>query len=227
MPGFLFGLEWGQYRDGAMSDDLYDRISEQPLENFRPQVENANLHTPRGTGMLEKSIGKVGWFGAVTVAADGEAFDGSLRLETIATTLPDATPIVVDIDGHRPVILRRTDIPTANDPIAREASVLANRVAEVSLNWDIEVLESWQSDGAIELGDWFTDTEMAEWDVDADTSTSRFTPDDEDVFAISEGGTPLAIVLSSSEIKEWNIIKESIGASSDKAAFLKLMRGEV
>jgi len=146
-------------------DDLFDHIREGDLSEFRPQSENARIHPARAIGMLEKSINKVGWLGAVTVAADGEAFDGSLRLETIATALDGAKPIVVDVDGTRPVIVRRTDIPNADNPLAREASVWANRVAEVS-EWDKTVLADWGSAGDIDLGELWTVDELAGWDVD-------------------------------------------------------------
>lgn len=146
------------------SDDLYDYIREGDLSEFRPQSTNARIHPARAIGLLEQSIGKVGWLGAVTVAADGEAFDGSLRLETIATALDGTKPIVVDVDGTRPVIVRRTDIPNADTPLAREASVWANRVAEVS-EWDYPVLADWQAEGDIDLGEMWYPEELAEWEV--------------------------------------------------------------
>jgi hypothetical protein len=149
--------------------DIYDSISEQAIHNFRPQEVNANRHSPRGEGMLEESLQKVGWIGAATCAADGEMFDGSLRLEKIATVFDGVNPIVVDTDGTRPVILRRTDIATANDPKARLASVYANRVAEVSLNWDTEVLEQWNEEGSIDVDTMWFPEEMAAWDMECDS----------------------------------------------------------
>ena len=57
-------------------------------------------------------------------------------------------------------------------------------------------------------------------------ATSRFDKDDvEGVPSIMDGGIPLSIILSQSEYKEWQVIKEGLGGS-DTAAFLKLMRGE-
>ncbi len=35
---------------------------------------------------LEKSIQSDGWIGAITIAADGETFDGSARIEVGAST---------------------------------------------------------------------------------------------------------------------------------------------
>lgn len=110
------------------------------LANYRTQRRNANKHTQRGLGMLANSIGKDGWIGALTVAADGETFDGSARLEVLADAMPDAEPIVVETDGHRPVIVRRTDIPNTDDPRAKRLGVAANRVQQVDYDPDADIL---------------------------------------------------------------------------------------
>jgi hypothetical protein len=128
------------------------------ITDFTPQAQNANAHTPRGMGELERSIQQDGWIGAITVAADGESFDGSARIEVSAAVgLEDV--IVVETDGSRPVVVRRTDIPTADDPRARRLGVAANRVAELNLSWDAAVLDGLVSEG-IDLTSLFRDGEM-------------------------------------------------------------------
>jgi len=106
------------------------------LKRFRPQRVNANKHTERGIALLEKSIQKDGWIGAITVAADGETFDGSARLETVGAVMGESEPIVVDVDGTRPVILRRTDIESSDDPRAKRLAVAANAIASADWNPD-------------------------------------------------------------------------------------------
>ena len=130
------------------------------LANYRTQRRNANKHTQRGLGMLANSIGKDGWIGALTVAADGETFDGSARLEVLADAMPDAEPIVVETDGHRPVIVRRTDIPNTDDPRAKRLGVAANRVQQVDYDPDADILR--EISGEIDLGDWWREDELAE-----------------------------------------------------------------
>lgn len=90
--------------------------------------------------MLEASIARDGWIGAVTTAANGETFDGSARVEVTAETgmLDDA--IVIDIDGTKPVVLRRTDIPDADDPKAKRLGIAANRIGHVNLEWEPDAL---------------------------------------------------------------------------------------
>ena len=109
------------------------------LTDFKPQRKNSNKHTPRGLSALEQSIQADGWIGAITVAADGETFDGSARIEVgAATGFEDA--IVVESDGTRPIVHVRKDIPTADDPRARRLGHAANRVAQINLDFDPSVI---------------------------------------------------------------------------------------
>jgi hypothetical protein len=132
------------------------------VADFRPARRNANRHTARGLGALQNSIQSDGWIGAMTTAADGEMIAGSARIETAAQVFgTDAEPIVVESDGKRPIVVVRTDIPTANDPRAVRLGLADNRVAELSLDWDPEVLCSfdaatleplWSADELSDLG---------------------------------------------------------------------------
>lgn len=130
------------------------------IRDVRPQRVNANRHTQRGLGLLEDSIQQLGWIGAITVAADGETFDGSARVEVGASAgFEDA--IVVESDGSKPIIHRRIDIPTADDPKARELGIRANRVAQVDLDWDADILKGLAEEG-VKLDDLFTADEFME-----------------------------------------------------------------
>ena len=130
------------------------------LSTFRTQRQNANAHTPRGLGMLANSIGKDGWIGGLTVAADGETFDGSARLETLADLMPDAEPIVVHTDGQRPVVVVRDDIPSADDPRAKRLGIAANRVQQVDYAPDAAVLAQLASE--IDLTQFWSKEELAD-----------------------------------------------------------------
>lgn len=126
-----------------------------------PQRRNANRHTQRGMGLLEGSIEKDGWIGAVTVAADGETFDGSARVEVTERMGMLDDPIVVDVDGSRPVVVRRTDIPNADDPRAKRLGVAANRVGQLNLEWEPDVLAELAADQDVDLGAYFFADELA------------------------------------------------------------------
>jgi hypothetical protein len=139
---------------------MTDEIRDGKHSEFRPQARNANSHTDRGMDMLATSIDEVGWIGAITVAADGEVFDGSARHEVAGRALPEQA-MVIDHDGKRAIYIRRTDIPNAKDPRAVKAGILANRTAEVNLEWNVEALEAIGEE--VDLSPWFTDEEMAGW----------------------------------------------------------------
>jgi hypothetical protein len=66
---------------------------------------------------------------------------GSARIETVAQVFgTDAEPIIVESDGTRPVVVVRTDIPNADDKRAQRLALADNRVHEIDLSWDVEVL---------------------------------------------------------------------------------------
>jgi hypothetical protein len=128
-------------------------------ETIRPQARNANRHTQRGMAALETSIANDGWIGAITVAADGETFDGSARVEKTAENGMLDEALVIDIDGTRPVVLRRTDIPNATDPRAVRLGVAANRIANLNLEWEPGVLS--EIAGEIDLSGLYYPHELA------------------------------------------------------------------
>ena len=117
------------------------------VKDFRPARKNANKHTARGLGALQTSIQSDGWIGAMTTAADGEMIAGSARIETAAQVFGvDAEPIVVESDGTRPIIVKRTDIPDAADKRAVRLALADNRIHQFDLNFDVEVLASYDAD---------------------------------------------------------------------------------
>lgn len=198
------------------------------IADFRPQVKNANGHTERGMWMLDKSIAENGWVGAITTAADGEVFDGSARLETVYSRFgEDVEPIVIDADGTRPIIVRRTDIPTADDEKAVKLAIAANRIAEVDLSWDAGMLAEIAEE--VDLSDLFTGDELTdlleELTIDPDLDETEEEEPEKGEGAAERDRYVVPIVLSWKEFQQWKTIKEKLGIQSDKAALLKLMEG--
>jgi len=116
------------------------------VSDFRPAKRNANRHTARGLGALQNSVQADGWIGAMTTAADGDHLAVSARIETAAQVFGvDAEPIVVESDGTRPIVVVRKDIPNAEDPRAVRLGLADNRVQELDLSWDPEVLCSFDA----------------------------------------------------------------------------------
>lgn len=130
------------------------------VKDFRPASRNANKHTARGMGELQKSIQSDGWIGAMTTAADGEMIAGSARIETVAQVFgTDAEPIIVETDGTRPVVVVRKDIPSADDKRAQRLALADNRVHEIDMSWDVEVLAGFDADV---LGELWTPEELSD-----------------------------------------------------------------
>lgn len=145
------------------------------VKDFRPASQNANRHTARGLGLLEQSMRRDGWIGAMTTAADGEMIAGSARIETVAQVFgTDAEPIIVESDGTRPVVVVRKDIPSADDKRAQRLALADNRVHSLDLSWDVEVIAAMNVDI---IGDLWTPAELSDlgkqW---ADEQTPDFAP---------------------------------------------------
>jgi hypothetical protein len=187
---------------------------------FRPQERNANGHTDRGMDMLASSIEEVGWIGAITVAADGEVFDGSARHEVAGHLMPEDA-VVIDHDGTKAVYIRRTDIPTAKDPRAIKAGILANRTAEVNLDWQCGILQ--EIGEVVELGDWFTPEEMAAWDVEASDWDAPIDDDTDEPQPNPDGKYPIAVALNWTDQQRWAALKVKLGFKRDQDAFVEAM----
>jgi DNA modification methylase len=119
------------------------------LRDFRPLAEgkNPNRHTQQGLGQLEAAMDRQGYVAPMTAARNGAILDGNARLEKSATKFDGVAPLVIRHDGSRPVIMVRTDIADEDDPLARDIIVSANRVAQVDLDLDLNVLKSFAADG--------------------------------------------------------------------------------
>jgi hypothetical protein len=99
-----------------------------------------------------------GYVAPMTSTADGEIIDGSARLERAYDKFAGDV-IVIEHDGTRPIIARRTDIANAQTVEAKRIAFRANRIAQADLEWDSKVLASLQDDGLIE--GMFTAQELA------------------------------------------------------------------
>ena len=109
------------------------------LTDFSVDENNFNRHTEAGMELLENSIKKVGVIESITVSADDKIISGNARQEKIGVVLgEDVEPIVVETDGRKPVILKRTDIQSGTKQFT-EAALLANTTAKknISLDWDL------------------------------------------------------------------------------------------
>ena len=91
--------------------------------------------------MLGESIKDLGAGRSILVDSNGVVIAGNKTLEA-ATKAGIEDALVVETDGTRLVVVKRTDLDLTKDKKAKLMAIADNRVAELDLNWDTEVLES-------------------------------------------------------------------------------------
>jgi hypothetical protein len=69
-------------------------------------------------------------------------------------------PIIVESDGTRPIVVKRIDIPNADDPRAKRLGVAANRIGQLNLEWEPDVLAELAKD--VDVSGLFFPDELAE-----------------------------------------------------------------
>jgi hypothetical protein len=111
------------------------------ITDFQPDEKNFNKHSEYGMSLLQKSIEKVGVIESITVSADDKVITGNARQEKFLEVFgEEVQPIIVETDGKRPVILKRTDINSGTKQF-HEAALLANTVAKKNINLDTELIQ--------------------------------------------------------------------------------------
>jgi hypothetical protein len=120
---------------------------------------NANKGTPRGRGLLEKSLQQCGAGRSVLIDKNNRLIAGNKTIET-AGEVGMTKVRIVDTDGSEIIAVRRTDLDLNVDKKARELAVLDNRVGEVDLEWNPETIKQ-MVDDSINLNEiGFTKTEL-------------------------------------------------------------------
>src|SRR5690606_20186334 len=182
------------------------------IEDFIPDENNFNMHTQRGMGLLEKSIEKVGIIESVTVSADDKVISGNARQEVISQKFGDKDAIVVETDGTKPVVIKRTDIKS-NTKQFYEAALLANTVSKHNVNLDTEKIQEVAVDEF--------DIEVEELGVDPVFEKSE---DDEEEDRL--GIYQLSITLNESEYKEFQTFKKENNLKTDTEAFRTIFNNQ-
>lgn len=118
------------------------------LTDYRPDPNNANVHSERGMSMLENSLSEVGLGRSIVTDKNGIILAGNATHER-AVDQGFENAIEVETDGNELVVVRRRDLDLLNDPDyrARMLSVYDNRVSEISLTWSPEALEQYKLEG--------------------------------------------------------------------------------
>lgn len=189
------------------------------ISDIQPDDKNFNKHTDYGMELLNRSIDEVGVIESITVSNDNKTISGNARRETIEKKFGDVEPIIVETDGKRPIILKRTDINSNTEEFHR-AAILANTVSKHNINLDLNLIQ---------------EVAVDQFDMDIEELGITVVPDElyDDDFEEDGGGTMdakpettgmIAISLDDDEHLEWLSLKEKIEIPQDKKAFIHLIQ---
>lgn len=119
---------------------------------------NVNQHTERGEYMIREALQRFGFAEAGTLDVNNRVIGGNLRTEAAADVLAAEDAIVIDVDGTKPVYIRRKDIDLTT-PRGRELAFVLNRVPEVSQSFDFDLLAEHVAEG-LDVTPWYHPAEI-------------------------------------------------------------------
>jgi hypothetical protein len=127
------------------------------LTDLETDPLNANIGTARGRRLLHDSLAQYGAGRSVLVDRRGRIIAGN---KTVGQASTLALPLeVVQSDGSALVVVQRTDLDLEHDSQARQLALADNRIAELDLVWDPELLKQHVAAG-IDLSDLWFDHEL-------------------------------------------------------------------
>lgn len=127
------------------------------IADLTPDPRNANKGTERGAVQLENSLRKYGAGRSILVDQNGVVLAGNKTLEQAAAMGLEI--VTVKTDGNKLVVVQRDDLDVDGDPKARELAIADNRVGQVGLDWDVDVLQEMQGLG-VDLCEWWREDEL-------------------------------------------------------------------
>jgi DNA modification methylase len=128
------------------------------LVDLTPDPKNANRGTDRGLDALAHSLRAYGAGRAVLIDRHGVVIAGNKTVEQAKRL---NIPLrVVKTDGQHLIAVQRDDLDLARDPRAKALAIADNRVGELDLEWDVEMLQQLHADG-LDLSAFWTDAEFA------------------------------------------------------------------
>jgi len=166
------------------SETANDLLPVVKLKELKPDERNPNKGSERGDAMIEKSLRKYGFGRSIVVDKNMRIIAGNKTHENLLQVGMGEDAIIVDTDGKRPIIHRRTDLDLQTDPRARELSIMDNRAGQVSLQWDRDVLELLDNEG-LDLTQFWTEEELAQV-LSEEGADSMLPPSDGSLLALAD-----------------------------------------
>ena len=134
------------------------KLSTSAIANLSLDPLNANRGTDRGREALEQSLTSYGAGRSVLTDRRGRVIAGNKTVERAkALNIPLR---VVRTDGRQLIAVQRDDLDLDTDPRARALAIADNRVGELDLDWNLDVLKQLHADG-FDLSSFWSDEELA------------------------------------------------------------------
>lgn len=136
------------------------KVTRRKISDYLPDNHNANLGSERGLQMLESSLNEDGAGRSIVVDAHDKIPAGNKTLE--AAVLAGIEDVIeIETDGKALIVHKRTDWDL-DDPTgaARRYAYRDNRVSEVSLTWDANVIAA-DVEAGVDLSGMWTADELA------------------------------------------------------------------
>jgi hypothetical protein len=110
-----------------------------PITQLVLDDKNANKGTSRGRELLARSLETYGAGRSVVVDCHNRVIAGNKTVEA-ARTAGMTSIAVIETDGSSLVAIQRGDLDLKRDRKARELAIADNRVSEIDLEWNPEIL---------------------------------------------------------------------------------------
>jgi DNA modification methylase len=128
------------------------------IRDLTPDPKNANLGTVRGREALAQSLREFGPARAVVIDRHGHVIAGNKTVEEAKRL---NIPLqVVKTDGHVLIAVQREDLDLITDPRAKRLAIADNRVGQLDLEWDVNMLKQLHAEG-LDLSAFWTAEEFA------------------------------------------------------------------
>jgi len=111
------------------------------LTTYKPLKRNPNRGSKRNSDLLQTSLEQGGIGRSIVVAASGEILAGNHVYEQAGASFEDLEIIEVETTGNQLVVVKRTDLPNADDPRAKALILGDNRAGDADRNWDVDVIQ--------------------------------------------------------------------------------------